>query len=232
MTSIAKSVAMLRITASALLLACGGLLLAQPVALAHVSADADGAAPGERTTVRFRVPNESDTADTVRLKVAFPADHPLASVAPQTVPGWDTEITTSTLDEPIDNHGNPVTEAVTAIEWTGGTIPPGQYQEFPVRIGPLPGDTDELVFKAVQTYSDGEVVRWIDEEEQGQPEPEHPAPAIAIEAPETTANEHEHEASASDGLARGLGGTGLVAGLAALTLALTGRRHAGKADVT
>lgn len=224
MTSTPKFVAVL-------VLACGGLLLAPPVAQAHVSADADAAAPGERTTVRFRVPNESDTADTVTLKVAFPADHPLASVAPQIMPGWDAEITTSTLDEPLDNQGSPVTEAVTEIEWTGGTIPPGQYQEFPVRIGPLPGDTDELVFKVVQTYSDGEVVRWIDEEEPGQPEPEHPAPALAIEAPEPTASEHRHDAGAGDGLARGLGGTGLVAGLAALALALTGRRRTGNADV-
>jgi hypothetical protein len=39
-------------------------------------------------------------------------------------------------------------------------IKPGQFQEFDVSLGPLP-NVDQLVFKALRYYSDGDTVRWI-----------------------------------------------------------------------
>ncbi len=36
------------------------------------------------------------------------------------------------------------------------------FEDFTVSLGPLPTNTDRLVFKAIQTYSNGDVVRWID----------------------------------------------------------------------
>jgi periplasmic copper chaperone A len=38
------------------------------------------------------------------------------------------------------------------------------------------------VFKTIQTYSDGTVVRWIDDTVAGQAEPEHPAPVLNLAA--------------------------------------------------
>lgn len=202
-------------------------LLGNAPASAHVSANADAAEPGAQTTVSFRVPNESESASTVRIKVAFPPDHPLPRVAPQVVAGWTVKINSERLDEPIENHGAPVTEAVTSIVWSGGKIPPGQFQEFPVRVGPLPEGVDELVFKSVQTYSDGEVVRWIDEQEPGGPEPAHPAPTLMIE--DSAAREAEHAdaqvAENDDPLARALGAGGLAGALVALGLAMASRRR-------
>ncbi len=63
--------------------------------------------------------------------------------------------------------------------WTADSaaaqIKPGEFQEFPVSLGPLPTDTDKLVFKAVQTYSDNSEVSWIQE-----PGAEHPAPVLSL----------------------------------------------------
>ena len=59
--------------------------------------------------------------------------------------------------------------------------------------GPLPDDTDELVFKALQTYSSGEVVSWIDETPEGGAEPEHPAPVVHLVA--ATGDDHGHDPS-------------------------------------
>ena len=39
-----------------------------------------------------------------------------------------------------------------------------------------------MVFKAVQTYESGEVVRWIEQAAEGADEPEHPAPVLALTA--------------------------------------------------
>ena len=87
------------------------LLLAGP-AFAHVGVAAAARPPRAATaTVNFKVPNERDDASTVKLEVTFPTDHPLASVMPQPVPGWDVKVTKRKLDKPLDNHGKKITEA-------------------------------------------------------------------------------------------------------------------------
>ena len=67
------------------------------------------------------------------------------------------------------------------ITWSGGSIAPGTFQRFPVSLGPLP-ETASLEFKSVQTYSDGEVVRWIETVTPGGDEPERPAPTLTLVA--------------------------------------------------
>ena len=69
--------------------------------------------------------------------------------------------------------------AVRGITWTGGTFGPNEFQQFVVR-ATLPKRGQRVTFKAVQTYSDGEVVRWIQETVKGAPEPEHPAPVVHL----------------------------------------------------
>ncbi|MEU0462737.1 YcnI family protein [Amycolatopsis sp. NPDC006131] len=189
--------------------------LLPPAAWAHVSVSPDTAEPGERATVAFRVPNERDDATTVRLEVRFPEDKPLASVTPQTVPGWSVSVTTTGLPQPVATEHGTISEAVTAIVWEGGRIPVGTYQDFPVSIASPPAGT--LVMKTLQTYSDGQVVRWIDVPQEGQAEPEHPAPTLSVAPPPAPA-------STSDTTARVLGGAGLAAGLVALGWAAIRRR--------
>lgn len=185
------------------------LLLAGPAA-AHVSVQPQGeAAKGGFATVSFKVPNERDDASTTKVEVNFPADHPLASVLPQPVPGWKIDVTKSKLAKPLTSHGNTIKEAVSKVTWTAnGTgedkgIPSGQFQQFPLSIGQLPEDADQLVFKALQTYSDNEVVRWIEEPKEGADEPESPAPVLKLSA----ATDDEHGGSA-DGTASAQDGSG------------------------
>ncbi|MEV0602325.1 YcnI family protein [Streptomyces sp. NPDC050315] len=160
--------------------AAGAVLLLAGPAFAHVTIQPGQAAKGDYATVDFKVPNERDDASTVKVEVDLPADHPLASAMPQPVPGWDVKVTKEKLDKPIESHGEKLTEAVTKITWTGGKIEPGQFQQFPVSIGALPEDADQLVFKALQTYDNKEVVRWIEPAKEGAPEPENPAPVLKL----------------------------------------------------
>lgn len=179
--------------------AAGVVLLAGPAA-AHVSVQPQGeAAQGGYATVNFKVPNERDDASTVKLQINFPADHPLTSVMPQPVPGWDVKVTKEKLDKPLESHGNKITEAVSKVTWTadGDGVAPGTFQQFPVSLGALPEDADQLVFKAVQSYDNKEVVRWIEEPKEGGEEPESPAPVLAL----TAASGDGHGAAASDGKA-------------------------------
>lgn len=172
------------------------LLIAGPAA-AHVSVQPVGeAAKGGYATLNFKVPNERDQASTVKVEVNFPADHPLSSVTPQAVPGWKIDITKSKLDKPLEVHGKKITEAVSKVTWTAdeGEIAPGYFQQFPVSVGALPEDADQLVFKAIQTYDNKEVVRWIEEPTAGGEEPDSPAPVLKL----TAAAEDHHGGAADD----------------------------------
>ncbi|MFH8881957.1 YcnI family protein [Streptomyces californicus] len=172
------------------------LLVAGP-ASAHVSVQPVGeAAKGGYATLNFKVPNERDQASTVKLEVNFPADHPLSSVTPQAVPGWKISIDKSKLDKPLEVHGKKITEAVSKVTWTAddSEIAPGYFQQFPVSVGALPEDADQLVFKAIQTYDNKEVVRWIEEPKAGGEEPDSPAPVLKL----TAASEDGHGGAADD----------------------------------
>ncbi|PSM39199.1 hypothetical protein C6Y14_32520 [Streptomyces dioscori] len=185
-----------RIAATGVVAASAVLVLSGP-AFAHVSVQPEGtAAKGGYATVNFKVPNERDNASTTKLEINFPADHPLASVMPQPVDGWNVKVTKSKLDKPLELHGEKINEAVTKVTWTadGKGIQPGFFQKFPLSIGALPEDADELVFKAIQTYSNDEVVRWIETQEKGEEEPETPAPVLALSA----ATDDHHGSAASD----------------------------------
>ncbi|SCE64746.1 YcnI family protein [Micromonospora saelicesensis] len=199
-------------------------------ASAHVTVNPKEATQGGYARVAFRVPNESDTASTTKLEVVLPENAPVGSVSTMPVPGWTVTTEKRKVDPPIEVHGSQLTEAVSKITWTASGdagVKPGQFQEFPVSMGPLP-QVDSMVFKTLQTYSDGNISRWIDDPAPGAEEPEHPAPVLtlaAAAAPSGSATPTAAVASPDDdddddgnGLAVGLGVAGLVAGLAGLVL--------------
>jgi uncharacterized protein YcnI len=194
-------------------------------AAAHVIATPDSAEQGSFTKVTFRVPNEEEKADTTKLEVDLPADHPVAAVQPRSLPGWTVKVTTTKLAQPIQSDDGPVTEAVTRIVWSGGKIEPGQFQEFDVSLGPLPSNTDRLMLPTLQTYSDGKVVKWDQDPGDGSNEPENPAPVLHL-TPKGAGGGDEHggtpaatkaaaasAATGSDDTARLLGWLGLATGV-------------------
>lgn len=205
-------------------------LLGSGLASAHVTAKVLGEAAqqGGYTKITYRVPNEDETAGTIKLEVKFPADHPISGARTKPMAGWTAQITKTTLDKPIKVHNAEVKEAVSSVVWTaapGTRIGPGEFQEFELSVGPLPDNTDTLVTPAIQTYDSGEVVAWDQPTKEGEEEPEHPSPQIALAAegadeqaapqPENAAAEtstNEAAASTTDDTARWLGGIGLVLG--------------------
>jgi uncharacterized protein YcnI len=208
------------------------LAVAAP-ASAHVTVDPREATQGGFARVALRVPTESDTASTTKVEVFLPEDAPIASVSTMPVPGWRVRVERKAPATPVEAYGEQITEIVSKITWTAtadAAIKPGEFQEFPVSLGPLP-EADRLVFKALQTYSDGNVVRWIEEPPaEGGEEPEHPAPVLALlpaededdgEAPAiepAAAVEDDADEFGGAGLALGFGIAGLIAGLIGVAL--------------
>lgn len=195
--------------------------LSATAASAHVTVQPPTASQGDFVKLSFRVPNETDSADTTQVEVQFPTDHPIASVSVQPKDGWTYKVTTAPLPEPIQTDDGQITEAVTDIVWTGGTIKPGEFDEFSVSAGPLPTDVTSVQFKALQTYSDGTVVRWIDDTPAGGPEPEHPAPTLTLTPATGDASQLSvGETSSDDTTARVLAIAGIVVGIAGVAFGI------------
>ncbi|HEX4984162.1 MAG TPA: DUF1775 domain-containing protein [Ilumatobacteraceae bacterium] len=148
-----------------------GIVIAA-VASAHVHVEVDGeAVAGQPAQLVFVVPNERDDAATVTIEVQMPQDTDLTDVVAAEIEGWT--ITTTTRGGDL----------VDTIQWdaTGAALVGEESAELPVAVGPLPA-VEFLTFPTVQTYDDGEIVRWIEPAPAGEPEPELPVPTLAITA--------------------------------------------------
>jgi uncharacterized protein YcnI len=223
-----------------------GAVFAGPAA-AHVTVQPGTATQGGFTAVSFRVPTERADAGTTRLAVTFPTEQPLASARVKPHPGWSYRLQKAKLQTPLETEGGAVTEAVRTITWTadgaGSAIKPGEFDEFTISLGPLP-KAEQMVFRVVQTYSDGEVVRWIEQASPGAEEPEHPAPVLKLTAPaaaapapaapapaarpSTASRQPAATADSGSAVATWLSAAALVLSVVAVALAaLLGRRRAG-----
>ena len=210
--SLPRPVARLVVLGTALLTALAASVLVATGAAAHVTVASQDATPGGYGKITFRVPNESDTASTVGVRIQIPEDAALASLRTQPMPGWTATLTTADLEEPIDNHGQEISSYVSVVEFRaeqGAGIAPGQFQEFALSGGPFP-DADQLVFPTVQRYSDGTEAAWIEPTVDGQEEPESPAPVLSLAASDSAGTaegsaaagaedaDHDHAAAAEE----------------------------------
>ncbi|WP_228003145.1 YcnI family copper-binding membrane protein [Nocardia australiensis] len=201
------------------------VVVAAVPAFAHVSVSAPDAARGGSAILTFQVPNESATnSSTTELVVRIPG---VTAVDTQAMPGWKAVAAK-------DSARN-----VTAVTWTadpGGGIGPGQFAQFSVLANGLP-DTERLTMPAVQTYADGQVVKWEQEPTTGGPESEYPAPSLKLAAKHAGGVENhgdipsampEKGGSTSDTTARWLGVIGIVLGalglIAGIGLGVTRRK--------
>jgi uncharacterized protein YcnI len=163
----------------AIALAAAGALALPSAAQAHVSVHPNEVPVGSFATLGIRVPSESDTANTVKVQVQVPPG--FVEVSPEALPEWDVKVTKAKLAKPVESDDGPITEGVKEIEWVPAPgakgIEPGEFKTFPISTE-IPGKAGgTLTFKVVQTYSDGEVARWI-----GSPNSENPAPEVDVTA--------------------------------------------------
>lgn len=212
-------------------LAAAAALSVPAGAQAHVTLQPNTAAAGAFTVLDLRVPNERDKGSTVKVDVQFPDG--FAAVSYQPLSGWTVKVIKKKLATPIQTDDGPITEGVSRVVWTGsrkglGKIAPGQFMDFPISVQ-IPGKAgDTLTFKALQTYSNGEVVRWI-----GPPSADEPAPRVTVTAAKAKSASHAGIGAATGGDAAGGNGPGaaallaggLLVALSAAALALTRRRR-------
>lgn len=236
-TAPARAARTRRIGLAALALAAGtGLALAGPTAaFAHVSASSDSTAPGGRALVTFSMSHGCEGSSTTVVTIDIPESIP--TVAPTVHSGWSVEKVMAPLDAPIETEYDTLTERVAQVVYTATDAPlaDGYRAAFDLQVTLPEGEPGERIeFPTTQTCEVG-TATWAGEDAPSVTLTD----AVAADAHGSTAGGHDGEASteltstsapaaaASDDLvARILGGLGLVAGTAALTLALVRRRGA------
>jgi uncharacterized protein YcnI len=170
-------------TTAAIALAAGALAV-PAAAQAHVTVQPTSVPAGAQTVLSVRVPNERDDASTVKVDVKLPPGFAAASWA--STPGW--RCAPSSRGSP--RRSGPTTGRSTSRSARScgrpragkDGIAPGEFRDFPLSVV-VPGKAGQtLTFKALQTYSNGDVVRWI-----GAPGADEPAPRVKLTAASTPA---------------------------------------------
>jgi periplasmic copper chaperone A len=237
---------------AAALVAAIAVFAAPAAASAHISIHPNEVPAGAFATLDVRVPGEQQGTHVTQLDTLFPPG--FVGVDYQPVPGWRVKVIESHLAHPLHEDGETIDSQVSQIVWTWtgpeNRIEDGQFLELPLSLAVPAGDAGRtLQFKTVQRYSNGQVVRWIDDGL----EEENPSPRIDVTAAggllsdqageeagptknATTASGAQAPATAtatrgstaSKGLALTaliLGALGLLAGLCGLALGLRARRR-------
>lgn len=217
---------MKKTTHSRLLLigAASGIVLAVAAPLAasaHVTVTPDAATAGDYSVLTFAFSHGCEDSPTTALTIEVPDG--IEALAPQIEPGWSIEAVGAdagipsqviyTADAPVENgFRSTVTMQVKFAEDTAG---------------------EAVAFPVVQSCVEGETA-WVELAEDGEDphDLEAPAPLVAVATASADAHGGEHSsadasatasaaaATEADPVARWLAAGGLVAGLAALAVAV------------
>ncbi len=174
--------------------AVGTVLLAVPAG-AHVSPDKSEVPAGGFTSVALTVGHGCEASPTRQVSVQIPDT--INNVTPGVLPGWEIEVVTEELPEPIEGtHGEAITERESEVIFTaeaGSELPDGFRQSYTLGFQAPDTPGEHLFFKTIQTCVEGETA-WIQEYTGEGEEPEHPSPVVLV----TDAEGDGHGAEASD----------------------------------
>ncbi|GAB2994017.1 hypothetical protein GCM10023080_070470 [Streptomyces pseudoechinosporeus] len=136
-------------------------------AAAHADVEAEGArALDQNVALNFSAESESGSAGITKLEVVLPKGIAPGDITYKEGPdGWKLALT---------NRGYTV---------SGPKLAVGEDAEYVVTVRQLP-DAESLVFKTVQSYSDGQVDRWIELDDSSSGDGHghgHPAPRLDLE---------------------------------------------------
>jgi uncharacterized protein YcnI len=146
--------------------AAGGVAaaaLATP-AWAHVEVEADKPQAGARdVTLTFTGEAESNSGGIRSERVVLPSGITPSDVRLKKAPkGWK------------------LTPGSDGFTVAGPALKIGADAVWAVTVAQLPTNSTTLSFKTLETYSDGQISRWIEIPQEGQPEPDNPAPTLKV----------------------------------------------------
>jgi periplasmic copper chaperone A len=163
-----------------LALGAAGAVTVACTASAHVTLETREAPVGAPYKAVLRVPHGCDGAATTALRVRIPEG--MIAVKPMPKPGWKIDTVSGKYPKTYSFfHGAKLSEGVTEVSFSGGSLPDAYYDEF-VITGFIAGDLEPgtmLYFPVVQECEKG-VHRWIEIPAAGKSPGDYPEPAPGL----------------------------------------------------
>ena len=158
----------------------GALSLFAGVASAHVTVGPKETSQGAYEMFTLKVPSEKEDVLTTKIEVQIPEDVNITRFEPK--PGWTYEIQKDDSDK------------ITAVTWTaeGEGLSATEFGQFNMN-GKVGDKATEIIWKAIQTYSDGSVVEWVEAEEAN-----YPASVTVVNPADASAHGHGEKTTDKD----------------------------------
>jgi periplasmic copper chaperone A len=161
-------------------LGAAGAVAVACTASAHITLETREAPVGAPYKAVLRVPHGCDGAATTALRVRIPEG--MIAVKPMPKPGWKIDTVSGKYSKTYSFfHGAKLSEGVTEVSFSGGSLPDAYYDEFVVT-GFIAGDLQPgtmLYFPVVQECEKG-VHRWIEIPAAGKSPGDYPEPAPGL----------------------------------------------------
>ncbi|WP_284036309.1 YcnI family protein [Neobacillus sp. 114] len=157
----------------------GALSLFAGVASAHVTVQPSETSQGKYEVFTVKVPSENEQAPTTKIEVKIPDDVDVTRFEPK--PGWKYDVQKD------------ATGKITSVTWTTESegLSPTEFAMFNMS-GKVGDKAEKIVWKAYQTYQDGNVVEWV-----GAADADKPA-SVTVVHPATGDSGHGHGAVQTD----------------------------------
>ena len=201
-------------------LAILAVLLPAAAAYAHVEIKPPRAPAGGEAPLTFEVPNERSDAATTRIVIQMPRG--VTSVKGLALRGWRLATRSQTGD----------VRRATLTARRGRDLTGEERARFRLRVGLPRREGATLVFKLLQVYDSGEIVRWLGPEGTSDPAPElrltaarEPAPEPGRQEPEVDARSQPAKSDDGGGDVPIWAGVGLIVLSAVAGSALARRRN-------
>lgn len=172
------------------------------MASAHVKVHPYEVEQGTYQTFTVSMPVEKD-ANTTKLKLEFSDGVTVTGVEPK--PGWAYELKK-------DDSGK-----ITAIVWEAEDkgIAPNEFVEMKFQ-GKVGDDAKQITFKGYQTYDNGDVVKWIEDQESDNP--------ASVTKVVTAGDDDQKAAKDTFGLTFNMSIAALILGIIAIVMAAMKRK--------
>jgi len=159
----------------------GALTLFAGVASAHVTIGPKETSQGAYEMFTVKVPSEKEDVTTSKIQVLIPEDVNITRFEPK--PGWTYEIQKDDADK------------ITSVTWTteGEGLSATEFGQFNMN-GKVGDKATEIVWKAIQTYSDGSVVEWVEEAQEAS----YPASVTVVNKADASAHGHGDKTTEKD----------------------------------
>ena len=169
------------------------LALGAPVTSAHPGLERNEASVGSSYKAVMKIAHGCGRSPTTKVQISIPEGY--IGVKPMPKAGWTLETQTGTYGKTYTLHGRKMSEGVTQVTWSGGSLADDHYDEFVVTgflDNSLASET-HAYFPTVQECAQGQH-NWVDIPAQGQDPHDLKSPAPRLKLVQVQHSGHGHGA--------------------------------------